>query len=98
MYSHYCFDGTVHDDRCKCNCPSCSAHEKTIIQDEFNRRLSENIRKTQEDLFTLVIKDYNAREVLIKELKKQYSKIEEPRPPTKRGIISRIFSKIRGNI
>lgn len=76
MYSHYCFEGIIHNDRCACNCPSCSFHETTIVREEFNRRLSDRIREVREHLFMEVIKDHKARNVLIEELKK------EPKPPT----------------
>ena len=97
MYSHYCFEGIVHSDRCKCNCPSCSTYEATIIRNEFNKRLSRRIKETREDLFMLIIKDDNAREALIKELKGKYSSVKTPCTPPKKGILSRLLSRIRDN-
>lgn len=98
MYSHYCFEGIIHDDRCKCNCPSCATHKTTIIRNEFNRRLSENIRKTHEDLFTMIIKDDNAREALIAELKRKHAAIKEPCYTPQKGMLSRILSRIKINM
>ncbi len=97
MYSHYCFEGIVHSDRCKCSCTSCSTHEATIIRNEFNCRLSRRIRETQEDLFMLIIKDDNARAALIEELKRKHSSVKTPCKPPKKGILSRLLSRIRGN-
>jgi hypothetical protein len=63
--SHYCFDGSFHEELCNCDCQSCENIKATIKRELFNKRLSEKIAAS----FRTVFNDREFVDAFIRALK-----------------------------